>query len=267
MVPPASNLLCVYDPSTALSFLIDSGSSFSILPRSFLQKNRAVEPLGSLQAANGSIINTYGTKQLHLTLSFRRDFLWNFVIADVTLPIIGADFLSHFNILVDLHHNRLIDFETQFSSACIRATSSVSGIQLPAGDTPYESLLLSEFPNLVSPISALPEVTHNVVHHIETNGRPPFSHARRLAPDKLQAAKQEFDSLLKQGIIRPSKSDYASPLHLVLKPNGDYRPTGDYRCLNAITRPDRYPVPHIQDFTANLSGCTIFSKIDLVKAF
>src|SRR5678816_1966852 len=188
-------------------------------------------------------------------------------MADITLPIIGADFLSHFNILVDLHHNRLIDFETQFSSACIRATSSVSGIQLPAGNTPYESLLLSEFSNLVSPISALPQVTHNVVHHIETNGRPPFSHARRLAPDKLQAAKQEFDSLLKQGIIRPSKSEYASPLHLVLKPNGDYRPTGDYRCLNAITRPDRYPVPHIQDFTANLSGCTIFSKINLVKAF
>lgn len=223
--------------------------------------------MGALQAANGSTIHTYGTKRLHLTLSFRRDFHWDFVIADVTLPILGADFLSHFNLLVDMHHNRLIDYETQFSSQCIRATSSISGIRLPSGSTPYESLLHSDFAELITPTASFPEVKHNVVHRIETAGIPPYARARRLAPDKLQAAKLEFDSLLQQGIIRPSKSEYASPLHLVLKPNGDYRPTGDYRSLNAITRPDRYPVPHLQDFTANLEGCKIFSKLDLVKAF
>lgn len=49
----------------------------------------------------------------------------------------------------------------------------------------------------------------------------------------------------------------------------DWRPCGDFRFLNRITRPDRYPVPHIQDIqdTANLQGATIFSKIDLVRAF
>ena len=50
-----------------------------------------------------------------------------------------------------------------------------------------------------------------------------------------------------KGIIRRSKSPWSSPLHTVKKPNGEYRPSGDYRQLNNKTVEDRSnPVPQIQ---------------------
>ena len=74
--------------------------------------------------------------------------------------------------------------------------------------------------------------------------------------------------MLNDGIIRPSDSPYASPLHLVPKPGDkEFQICVDYRKLNASTIPDRYPVPHIHDFVSGLQGSSIFSKIDRTKAY
>ncbi|GFX77073.1 transposon Tf2-9 polyprotein [Trichonephila clavipes] len=60
---------------------------------------------------------------------------------------------------------------------------------------------------------------------------------------KLEIAKQEFKFMLDNDIVRPSKSPWASPLHLVNKKDGSIGPCSDYRCLNGQTIPDRYPIP------------------------
>ena len=51
------------------------------------------------------------------------------------------------------------------------------------------------------------------------------------------------------------------------RPLGDGVRVGTYRRLNDVTIPDRYPVPNIQDFSANLTGMRVFSKIDLVQGY
>ncbi|GFU61254.1 gag-pol polyprotein [Trichonephila clavipes] len=69
---------------------------------------------------------------------------------------------------------------------------------------------------------------HDTVHVIEIKGQPVRAKARRLRPEVYEQTKKEFEYLMEQGICRPSKSNWSSPLHVVnKKPNG-MRPVGDY---------------------------------------
>ncbi|GFX72879.1 transposon Tf2-9 polyprotein [Trichonephila clavipes] len=68
--------------------------------------NKSPQSNFSLFAANNTKIPAYGMVRKELNLGLRRPFIWTFIIADVSSPIIGADFLKHFNLLIDLKKKR-----------------------------------------------------------------------------------------------------------------------------------------------------------------
>ena len=132
--------------------------------------------------------------------------------------------------------------------------------------SPFKSLL-SKFPEILTPSFSANKVQHGITHYVPTSCPPLRSRPRLLDEQKLACAKAEFDKLLAAGIIRRSNSPWSSPLHCVKKPNGDWRPCGNYRRLNEATKHDTYQLPLISDFIARLKGCTVFSKVDLAKAY
>jgi hypothetical protein len=69
------------------------------------------------------------------------------------------------------------------------------------------------------------------------------------------------------GIVQQSSSPWSSLLHMMQKGDGSWRPCGDYCRLNLATVPDAYPLPNMLDFGARVTGCNIFSKIDLRKGY
>ncbi len=88
-----------------------------------------------------------------------------------------------------------------------------------------------------------------------------FARPRQLDPEKHRIAEEEFLALEKAGIIHRSNSPWASPLYLVSKMDGSWRLCGDYRCLNTVTIPDRYPLPNMQSLNDRMAGCTVFRKL------
>ncbi|GFW20809.1 hypothetical protein TNCV_1050301 [Trichonephila clavipes] len=264
-LPRNSRHLFIRDRRTNVTFLIDTGSDVSIIPATKTQRQNISQM--TLSAANTSPIHVYTTQTLSLDLGLRRIFQWTFLVGNVSTPIIGADFLYNFRLVPDISKQALLDSETNIKCHCILGNSRIHSIKTVSGDSVYHELL-RKFPDITKPPRPDQEIKHSVVHYIETNSRPVTAKARRLAPDRLRIAKAEFENMITLGHMRPSKSNYASPLHIIPKKDStQWRPVGDYRALNAQTIKDNYSVPNILDFTSNLHGTKIYSHIDLVKAY
>ncbi|GBO03169.1 Transposon Ty3-I Gag-Pol polyprotein [Araneus ventricosus] len=256
--------LFVRDRRSNLNFLVDSGADVSIIPATSQNKKKAEY---QLYAANGTEISTYSIKVLNLDLGLRRDFQFPFIIAAVTKAILGKDFLTKFQLIIDMHNKKLIDGVTNLSiRSHITCVANADSISTTDKKSRCADLLL-QYPNLTKPNLFICNSKHKVKHYIAIKGPPVFSEARQLDGNKIKLAKQEFRFMLGNFIIRPSKSPWASPLHLVSKEDGSLRPCGDYRRLNAQTVPDRYPIPRIEGFHHILKQTKIFSKIDLFKAY
>lgn len=186
-----SRRLHIYDRTSNCRFLIDTGSDVSIIPAT--RKERLRGPTSfRLHAANGTTIKTYESRFLTTDLGLRRRFCWNFLVADVGTAIIGADFLAFFGILVDLKNRCLIDNKTKLHSIGGLVSTCLYGITTINIDHPFRDLL-HEYRDITLPSTMREAVKEREVkHYIVTKGPPVTSKARRLATDKLEAAKKEF---------------------------------------------------------------------------
>ena len=185
-----SRLFYVTDSVTGLRFLVDTGAEISVIPLSATGRKHHKGSL-SLQAVNSTPIATYGTQLLTLNIGLRRKFQWIFIIADVKNPILGADFLRHYSLLVDLNHKRLVDGLTQLKVQGISTLAySPSPTLLPKQSTTEFDAILSAYPDIVQPCNTDFPVKHQVTHHINTVGPPIYSRPRRLSPERLKAARQ-----------------------------------------------------------------------------
>ncbi|GFW73657.1 transposon Tf2-6 polyprotein [Trichonephila clavipes] len=149
--PHISRRLFIKEKSSNTTFLIDTGSDVGVLPASLSEKRKG-NNIPQLSAANISPINVYGKRLLTLGLNLRRVFRWPFLIASVSVPIIGADFLYNFNISPDLRNRKLIDNATKLSTNCKLVSPEIHSIKLVSGESIFHDAL-REFAEIVKPPS------------------------------------------------------------------------------------------------------------------
>lgn len=151
-IPPSSvarptRRVFVIDEHTSKKCLIDSDAEISVFPPTICAQLASDI---TFTTANGTRIRTYGPKTLRLDFGLKRIFAWTFEMADVARPIIGADFLHYFGLLVDVKRNRLIDPE---------AHSTVKTIAIDIVDIPVFTVARSlKFTEL---LRDFPDVTRN----------------------------------------------------------------------------------------------------------
>lgn len=111
-------------------------------------------------------------------------------------------------------------------------------------------------------------LARGVEHCIRLSDNKPFrERSRRLAPADIEDVRRHIKDLLAAGIIKESRSPYASPIVIARKKNGAIRMCIDYRTLNARTIPDQYTTPRIEDALDCLAGSRWFSVLDLRSGY
>ena len=96
---------------------------------------------------------------------------------------------------------------------------------------------------------------------------PVRSHPYRIPPMWKDDVKAQIDKLLEWGIIIPSTSPWSSSIVTAKKKDGGVRICVDYRAVNAVTDPDPYQMPLIDEILEMLATAKFISKIDLTKGF
>ena len=144
----------------------------------------------------------------------------------------------------------------------------IESLNLSAGQKLAVNGVLHEFKDLFANKDDPLGYCETIKHKIDVgDSRPIKQRFRRLRPPLKEKVEAEIDRMEELGLIEKSVSPWASPLVPVVKRDGRVRICIDYRKVNAVTKKDSYPLPHIEDALSQFEGARYFSTLDLLSGY
>ena len=137
-------------------------------------------------------------------------------------------------------------------------------VTLPEVEDKTLRQLLEEYKDLFRNSPGVTTLTH---HFIPTSGSPIRVPPRRIPAEYRQEVDKLIKDMLAEGIIEESSSPWMAPAVYTKKKSGKIRLCVDYRALNKNTVKDAYPLPLPDEVQDRLSGCGMFSTLDLQSGY
>jgi len=110
--------------------------------------------------------------------------------------------------------------------------------------------------------------TKLVEHTIDTGNHRPIRQGLRRHPlAHLEVNDKQVDEMVRNDIVKPVASSWASNVVLVRKKDGSHRLCVDYRALNSVTHYDTYPLPYTDTCLGSMDGAVCFSTLDLRSGY
>ena len=151
----------------------------------------------------------------------------------------------------------------------LMATLDLSGLdQWPKDKAEHTHKLLMEYHDIFSLDNNELGCASQVKHNIKVTDNEPFKEwFRHILPLLLEEVRTHVNYMLQAGAIRPSSSPWCNVVILVWKKDGGLHFCIDFRKLNARTKKDSYPLPHIQETLESLEGSCKFSSLNFKSGF
>lgn len=238
-------------------------------------------------SATAQPVNILGSFECKVRVS-RYTWKHKFLVSDnlSTKVILGADFIRKTRLLIDLSKNEvLFSFDPgnrlpilnsptkpqpkpvqSLEDANVRTPEKPMDLShLDKAEQKQIQSLINKYPTVfTSKLGLTSELEYEIVLEDNKPVRlPPY----RMSPPRLKIMKNHIEKMLQDGVIRPSKSNFSSPIFLVPKGENDFRPVVDYRVLNSKIHIDSTPLPDIHSCFHWFSRANYFSTLDLNSAY
>lgn len=255
--------------------LLDSGATRTVIGEKGLDILRRAQvkivPLRnqSVETADATPHMVQGQCKIRITLENRTREMTVLIVPSVASPVIlGVDFWDAMHLVADLR-NRSWEFSTE-SQLCSLETKE--GIVSTEGLTEDQKTRLKEIVDKYLPEeeSGEPQLSRTdlVMHTIDTGDAKPIKQRYyTISPARQKLVNTELDRMLKLNIVEPSKSPWSSPILLVDKPDGSKRFCVNFRAINAVTKPDAYPLPKVTHILDRLRDARFLTSLDIKSAY
>lgn len=265
-----TNSSCKHDPrpymevevaGNKMKGLLDSGASVSCLGKgsmSFLDSLGInwVRRQSSVVTADGNPQQVLGYVTTTVSCNNIMKMFKLYIIPGLSQSLyLGIDFWKTFNLKISFESNNKIE----------EIVIDPNAHELDVHQSEALSKIRDSFPSFVT--KGLGR-TQLLQHRIDVGETKPIKQRHYpLSPAVQHLVDQEIDRMLSLGVIEESNSGWSSPIVLVKRANGKPRLCLDSRKLNAVTKPDAYPLPKIDGHLGRLANTKYISSIDLKDAF
>ncbi|XP_011874435.1 PREDICTED: uncharacterized protein LOC105565665, partial [Vollenhovia emeryi] len=258
--------------SINLDALIDSGSPISFVRRQYIPQELMIVNSESdrFVGINGSGLRVLGCVNVTLIYDYEKYAILLRVVPDDTMQssvILGRDFMKEARLSIgnDREVNEIMSIDVDQDCLGVSARDMQVNDNLPL-EVKQRARELLEKRYLDAPRPSEP-ATENIMSLTLTSNEPFYCKPRKLSFYEKGKLREILDELIAKGIIRESTSEYASPIVLTKKKNGETRMCVDFRALNKITTRDHFPLPLIEDQLDLLEGKRYFTTLDLKDGF
>ncbi|GFV96508.1 retrovirus-related Pol polyprotein from transposon 17.6 [Trichonephila clavipes] len=254
--------------------LVDSGSSVSLIredvSKGIIEPSKLSKDISVLIGLGKCEVKTKGSFQRKIELDGEEYSLTWHVVPTPSLEfqvVIGSDILEQASdcfckesVQFRKHEDKNCFLQMQVYEAEVEDEIVVQHVTNPQIRRELFELISNYEPKKT-------EMTNVSMRIILKDDIPVYQPARRLSFSENQDVNKQIDEWLEQGIVRPSSSEYASPIVLVKKKDGTTRLCVDYRRLNRKLVKDRFPLPLIEDVLDRLQGAKVYTTLDLKNGF
>ncbi|GFU36803.1 hypothetical protein TNCV_365651 [Trichonephila clavipes] len=212
-------------------------------------------------------VTTIGPFEHEFEIDENYSLTWHVVPADKLKfeAVIGSDFLEQASISFTKEGVKFNKYENhaqlmQISAENLQEELDLRHVENRQIKKELEKLIQDYKPEK----TASTDVTMRIILKDE---EPVCQPPRRLAFTERQEVNKQIEEWLNEGIIRPSSSEYASPIVMVKKKDGSSRMCIDYRKLNQKLVKDTFSLPIIEDVLDTLQEAKVYSTLDLRNGF